>query len=66
MNTSINLYFAVVVLGYTAPVLYEKYEDHVDLVAEKALKQINKQYAVLDEKVLQKIPGAPFSVKKEH
>ncbi|KAG6485115.1 hypothetical protein ZIOFF_053644 [Zingiber officinale] len=58
-------FFAAVIFVYTAPVLYEKYEDHVDAAAEKAMIEINKQYALLDTKVLQKIPGTPFSVKKQ-
>jgi len=51
---------------YTLPVLYEKYEDQVDDVAAKAMVQVNKQYAVLDAKVLQKIPRGPFTDKKQH
>lgn len=51
---------------YTAPVLYEKYEDHVDTAAAKAMVEIKKQYAILDTKVLQKIPGAPLSIKKQN
>lgn len=35
--------------------LYEKYEDKVDDFGEKAIKEIKKQYAVLDEKVLSKV-----------
>ncbi|KAG6481265.1 hypothetical protein ZIOFF_057861 [Zingiber officinale] len=58
-------FFAPVIFVHTAPVLYEKYEDHVDAAAEKAMIEINKEYALLDTKVLQKIPGTPFSVKKQ-
>ncbi|RWW56718.1 hypothetical protein BHE74_00036555 [Ensete ventricosum] len=61
-----NLSFAVVLIVYTAPVLYEKYEDHVDTAAEKAMVQIDKQYAVLNAKVLQKIPGGRLSSIKQH
>ncbi|CAL9092066.1 unnamed protein product [Musa textilis] len=61
-----NLSFAVVLILYTAPVLYEKYEDHVDTAAEKAMVQIDKQYAVLNAKVLQKIPGGRLSSIKQH
>ncbi|RWW33135.1 hypothetical protein GW17_00002167 [Ensete ventricosum] len=61
-----NLSFAVVLIMYTAPVLYEKYEDHVDTAAEKAMVQIDKQYAVLNAKVLQKIPGGRLSSIKQH
>ncbi|KAG1365599.1 putative Reticulon-like protein B4 [Cocos nucifera] len=54
------------VLLYSLPALYEKYEDQVDAAAETAIIQMNKQYAVLDEKVLCKIPRCPFSDKKQH
>ncbi|XP_073101322.1 reticulon-like protein B6 isoform X3 [Elaeis guineensis] len=36
------------------------------IAAEKAIIQMNKQYAVLDEKLLCKIPRCPFSGKKQH
>ncbi|MQL79797.1 hypothetical protein Taro_012260 [Colocasia esculenta] len=62
----LTLFYIIFVLMYTVPVLYEKHEDHVDTVAERAMVQINKQYAVIDEKVLQKIPKAPFLGKKQH
>ena len=52
------------VLLHTLPVLYEKYEDQVDAFAEKAMIEIKKQYAVLDEKVLSKIPRGPLKDKK--
>lgn len=61
-----NLSFAVVLILYTAPVLYEKYEDDVDTAAEKAMVQIDKQYAVLNAKVLQKIPGGRLTSIKQH
>lgn len=51
---------------YTTLALYEKYEDQVDAAAEMAMVQVNKQYAVLDAKVLQKIPRGPFANKKQH
>lgn len=51
-------------MAYTLPMLYEKYEDEVDVVGEKALIEIKKQYAVFDEKVLSKIPM--LSDKKQH
>ncbi|CAN6971164.1 hypothetical protein IGI04_034270 [Brassica rapa subsp. trilocularis] len=60
------IYIATVVL-FTIPVLYEKYEDKVDDFGEKAMKEIKKQYAVLDEKVLSKvmskIPKGAFKKK---
>lgn len=52
------------VLLHTVPVLYEKYEDHVDPFAEKAHAEIKKQYAVFDAKVLSKVPRGPLKDKK--
>ena len=45
---------------FTLPLVYEKYEDQVDALAEKAMIEIKKQYAVLDAKVLSQIPIAGF------
>lgn len=61
----LTLFYIAFLILYTAPVLYEKYEDQVDTVADKAMVEINKHYAVFDEKVLQKIPRGPFADKKE-
>lgn len=52
------------VLLHTLPVLYEKYDDKIDAFAEKATIGIKKQYAVLDAKVLSKIPRGPWKDKK--
>lgn len=52
------------VLLHTVPVLYEKYEDQIDPLAEKAMMEIKKQYAVFDEKVLSKIPRGALKDKK--
>ena len=49
---------------HTVPVLYDKYEDKIDPLAEKALIEFKKQYAVFDEKVLSKIPKGPLKEKK--
>ncbi|GKV20749.1 hypothetical protein SLEP1_g30830 [Rubroshorea leprosula] len=49
------LYLAFVML-LTVPVLYEKHEDTVDAYARKGLVELKKQYAILDEKLLRKIP----------
>ncbi|CAN6804854.1 unnamed protein product [Brassica oleracea] len=65
----LTLIYIVTVLLFTVPVLYEKYEDKVDDFGEKAMKEIKKQYAVLDEKVLSKvmskIPRGAFNKKKD-
>ncbi|KAM0856948.1 hypothetical protein ACQ4PT_048793 [Festuca glaucescens] len=60
----LTLSYTIFLMAYTLPMLYEKYEDEVDVVGEKALIEIKKQYAVLDEKVLSKIPM--LSNKKQH
>ncbi|KAJ0265610.1 Reticulon-like protein B4 [Hirschfeldia incana] len=65
----LTLVYIATVLLFTVPVLYEKYEDKVDAFGEKAMKEIKKQYAVLDEKVLSKvmskIPRGAFNKKKD-
>ncbi|KAI7741984.1 hypothetical protein M8C21_008697 [Ambrosia artemisiifolia] len=53
----------VLVLLFTVPVAYDKYEDKIDPLAEKAWIEIKKQYAVLDEKVLSKIPRSMKELK---
>ncbi|KAG5558704.1 hypothetical protein RHGRI_008609 [Rhododendron griersonianum] len=60
----LTLFYICFVLLHTVPVLYEKYEDHVDPFAEKAHGEIKKQYAVFDAKVLSKIPRGPLKDKK--
>ncbi|CAK7324828.1 unnamed protein product [Dovyalis caffra] len=56
----LTLLYISLVLLLTIPVLYEKYEDKVDACSEKAWIKIKKQYAVLDEKFLSKIPKGPL------
>ncbi|XP_016467445.1 reticulon-like protein B5 [Nicotiana tabacum] len=60
----LTLFYILFVLLHTVPVLYEKYEDKVDPLAEKAMHEIKKQYAVFDDKVLSKIPRGPLKDKK--
>ncbi|CAN1264308.1 Reticulon-like protein B5 [Linum perenne] len=48
------------VLLLTLPVLYEKYDDKVDALAEKAMIELKKQYAVFDAKVMSQIPKGPL------
>ncbi|XP_021726765.1 reticulon-like protein B6 [Chenopodium quinoa] len=60
----LTLVYLLFVLLHTVPVLYEKYEDHVDSFAEKASKELKRQYAVADEKFLSKIPRGPLKDKK--
>ncbi|GKB35046.1 F-box domain containing protein [Tanacetum coccineum] len=40
------------VLLHTIPVLYQKYKDQIDALAEKATIQIEKQYSLFDAKLL--------------
>ncbi|KAF8008744.1 hypothetical protein BT93_K2408 [Corymbia citriodora subsp. variegata] len=61
----VTLFYITFVLLHTVPVFYEKYEDQVDLFAEKAMVEIKKQYAVFDEKILSKIPRGPLKEKKK-
>ncbi|CAH9093070.1 unnamed protein product [Cuscuta epithymum] len=61
----LTLFYIIFVLLHTVPVIYEKYEDEIDLLAEKAMKELKKQYAVFDEKVLSKIPRGPSKEKKK-
>lgn len=61
----VSLFFlSVFVLLHTVPVLYEKYDDKIDALAEKAVIEIKKQYAVFDAKVLSKIPKGPLDKKR--
>lgn len=60
----LTLFYISFVLLHTVPVLYEKYEDKVDPLAEKAMHEIKKQYAVFDAKVLSKLPRGPLKDKK--
>ncbi|GLT78163.1 hypothetical protein SLA2020_497090 [Shorea laevis] len=61
---SLTLFYIVFVLLHMVPVLYEKYEDKIDPFAERAMFEIQKQYAVFNAKVLSKIPRGPFNSKK--
>ncbi|KAE8055421.1 hypothetical protein FH972_012261 [Carpinus fangiana] len=61
----LTLFYIAFVLLHTVPVLYEKYEVHVDAFAEKAHGEIKKQYVVFDSKVLSKIPRGPLKDRKK-
>ncbi|KAI4302936.1 hypothetical protein MLD38_038624 [Melastoma candidum] len=60
----LTLFYIVFVLLHTVPVLYDKHQDKVDPLAEKASIELKKHYAVLDSKVLSKIPRGPLKDKK--
>ncbi|KAJ0258240.1 Reticulon-like protein B6 [Hirschfeldia incana] len=59
----LTLVYICFVLLHTVPMMYEKHEDKVDPFAEKALKELHKQYLVFDEKVVSKIPIASLKAK---
>ncbi|KAG4925640.1 hypothetical protein AAZX31_18G219900 [Glycine max] len=59
----LTLFYITFILLHTVPVLYEKYDDKIDPLAEKAVIEIKKQYAVFDAKVLSKIPLGPLKAK---
>lgn len=46
----------VMVVAFTVPRFYEKYEDQVDAFGEKAEAEFHKHYAEFEAKVLSKIP----------
>ncbi|KAI5679832.1 hypothetical protein M9H77_01059 [Catharanthus roseus] len=52
----LTLLYIMFVTALTVPMLYEKHEDQVDAYAEKAKVQLKRQYSMLDEKVLQRLP----------
>ncbi|TYI54903.1 hypothetical protein E1A91_D11G105100v1 [Gossypium mustelinum] len=60
----LTLFYIAFLLLHMVPVFYEKYEEKVDLFAEKAMVEIKKQYAVFNVKVLSKIPIGPLKTKK--
>ncbi|CAI9107199.1 OLC1v1006503C1 [Oldenlandia corymbosa var. corymbosa] len=53
----LTLVYMVCVAMLTVPLLYEKHEDRVDAYAQQATVKLKKQYSLLDEKVLQKLPN---------
>jgi len=61
----LTLSYIVFVVLYTVPVLYEKYDDKVDAFGEKAMIELKKYYAIVDEKYLSKIPKGPLKNKKQ-
>jgi len=61
----LTLVYISFVLLFSVPVAYDKYEDKIDPLAEKAWIEIKKQYAVFDEKVLSKIPRSMKELKEK-
>ncbi|XP_073146429.1 reticulon-like protein B5 [Henckelia pumila] len=52
----VTLVYILFVFLHTVPVLYDMYEDKVEVLAEKAMMTIKKLYAAFDAKVVSKIP----------
>ncbi|KAM0876047.1 hypothetical protein ACQ4PT_036388 [Festuca glaucescens] len=61
----LTLIYAAALMLHTVPILYHKYQDKVDHFAGKAHVELCKQYAVLDAKVLSKIPRGPVRAEKQ-
>ncbi|KAL6629447.1 hypothetical protein ACP70R_029212 [Stipagrostis hirtigluma subsp. patula] len=62
----LTLIYVAVLMLHTVPILYHKYQDKLDNFAAKAHAELQKQYGVLDAKVLSKIPRAPPKDKKQN
>ncbi|KAJ4752482.1 Reticulon-like protein [Rhynchospora pubera] len=60
----LTLVYVDFLMMFTIPYLYDKYEDKVDPLAEKATIELKKHYATFDEKVLSKIPKGAGKDKK--
>lgn len=61
----LTLFFIVIVLLHTVPVLYEKYDDKIDFYWEKAMAELKKQYEVIHAKVISKSRAAQSKFKKQ-
>lgn len=61
----ITFIYITLIMLHTLPVVYEKYDDQIDSVAEKAMVEIKKQYAVFDEMVISKISKELLKEKKK-
>jgi hypothetical protein len=60
----LTLVYVDFLMMFTIPYLYDKYEDKVDPLAEKATIELKKHYSVFNEKVLSKIPKGVGKDKK--
>lgn len=56
--------FAGVLLSLSVPVLYDKYQDHIDDKLCVTHRIIQTQYRRIDENILRKIPMASYKEKK--
>ncbi|XP_071687134.1 reticulon-like protein B6 [Rutidosis leptorrhynchoides] len=61
--TLLTLVYICFVLLHTVPVLYERHKEKADVLLDKGEAELKKQYEVLHEKVLSKVPKS-FKEKK--
>eukprot|EP00850_Spirogloea_muscicola_P015917 SM000126S26293 [mRNA] locus=s126:35899:37789:- [translate_table: standard] len=60
----LSLVFLVVLLAFTLPLFYDKYEDDVDKFVKIAVDEFNKVYKTVEQQILSRIPkGAPKEKK---
>ncbi|KAL8138476.1 hypothetical protein V2J09_004477 [Rumex salicifolius] len=59
----LTLVYIIFVVLHTVPFLYEKHEDKVDSFAERAAVEVKKQYVVVNDKYLSKLPKVPLNKK---
>ena len=57
--------FAVIIAAHSLPVLYEKNEESIHYLAEKALEELKNQFKKLDSSAPSKPRGGPSVEKKE-
>lgn len=60
----LTLIYILIVVAHTCPAVYERYEDHFDNYAKKALDGANKQYRKIDASVFAKFSRSPMKDKK--
>lgn len=66
--STLSLFFFGVLLAFTVPVFYEKYEDQVDAHLKKGLDELHKVYFMVESKVkavMNKIPHEPKTKKTQ-
>ncbi|ERN05704.1 hypothetical protein AMTRI_Chr13g119190 [Amborella trichopoda] len=61
----VMLVYIGAVISFTLPILYDKYQDHVDEKLNATHKVLSHQYRMIDEKFLSKIPAVSCSKEKK-
>ncbi|XP_028752778.1 reticulon-like protein B3 [Neltuma alba] len=56
--TFVTFFYIVSVILLIVPMVYEKYEDLIDIIAEKVLIELNNQYAAVKKMVLRELHAA--------